>query len=176
MDALDMLTDNLAFAHRTYANAREASDEQLHFVPEDGSHSIAWCLWHTARIEDNLVQGSYRQTDVIWNADWAAKTGLPAEGPFVGMSDEDAQRLELKNQDAFFEYIDTVWATTMEFLGGMTADDLDREVKLGERVETLGGSISTHMVGHFNSHRGEINLLRGMQGLEPVSGAAPAQG
>ena len=55
MDALDMLKDNLNFAHRTYIDARNATDQQLHFVPEGGSHSIAWCLWHTARIEDNLV-------------------------------------------------------------------------------------------------------------------------
>lgn len=174
MDALDMLKENLGFAHRTYLDARNATEEELHFVPADGSHSIAWCIWHTARIEDNLVQGAYRGTNPLWNADWAARTGLPAEGPFVGMSDEDAQKIRLTDRDAFFEYVDTVWATTMEFLDGLTADDLDREVKLGQRVEKLGSSISTHMVGHFSSHRGEINWLRGMQGLAPVSGAAPA--
>jgi uncharacterized damage-inducible protein DinB len=171
MNAIDMLRDNLAVAHRMYADARNGTDEQLHFVPEDGSHSIAWCLWHTARIEDNLVQLNYRETAPIWNDDWATRAGLPAEGPVVGMSDADAQGIELKDRDAFFEYIDTVWATTMEFLDGLTDDDLDREVRLGERVEQLGGSISTHMVGHFNSHRGEINWLRGMQGLPPVTGA-----
>ena len=172
MDALEMLRDNLDFAHRTYIDARNATDEQLHFVPEGGSHSIAWCLWHTARIEDNLVQGRYRETELIWSADWASRTGLSAEGPFIGMSDEDAQKIRLTDRAAFFEYVDAVWASTMAFLGGLTADDLDREVRLGERVETLGASISTHMVGHFNSHRGEINWLRGMQGLAPVSAAA----
>ncbi len=73
--------------------------------------------------------------------------------------------------DAFFDYIDAVWTATEGYLGGLTAEDLDREVQLGERVEKIGNSISTHMVGHFSSHRGEINWLRGMQGLPPVSGA-----
>ena len=172
MDALDMLKDNVSVAHRTFLDARNGSDEQLHFVPEGGSHSIAWCLWHTARIEDNLIQRVYRGGDPIWNEGWAARTGLPADGPFVGMSDEDAQKLRLTDRDAFFEYIDTVWAATAEYLDGMTADDLDREVPLGERTETLGYSISTHMVAHFSSHRGEINWLRGMQGMAPVSAAA----
>jgi hypothetical protein len=172
MDAVDMLTENLNFAHRTYLDARNGTDEQLHFVPENGSHSIAWCLWHTARIEDDLVQVVYRDADPLWNDDWAARTGLPAAGPFVGMSDEEAQQLRLTDRDAFFDYIDTVWATTMQFLDGLTPDDLDREVKLGERIEKLGSSISTHMVGHFNSHRGEINWLRGTQGTPPVSAAA----
>ena len=172
MDALDMLKENLNFAHRTYVDARNATDEQLHFVPEDGSHSIAWCLWHTARIEDNLVQNRYRQTDVLWNEEWANRTGLSATDPFIGMSDEDAQKIRLTDKDAFFEYVDAVWAATAEFLDGMTADDLDREITLGDRVEKLGSSISTHMFGRFSSHRGEINWLRGMQGVPPVSAAA----
>ena len=116
MDALDMLKENLNFAHRTYVDARNATDEQLHFVPEDGSHSIAWCLWHTARIEDNLVQNRYRQTDVLWNEEWANRTGLSATDPFIGMSDEDAQKIRLTDKDAFFEYVDAVWAATAEFL------------------------------------------------------------
>ena len=172
MDALDMLTDNLSFAHRTFLDARNGTDEQLHFVPEGGSHSIAWCIFHTARIEDNLVQRVYRGTDPLWNEEWASRTGLSADGPYVGMSDEDAQKIRLTNREDFFEYVDAVWESTMAFLGGLTADDLDREVKLGERIETLGNSISTHMVGHFSSHRGEVNWLRGMQGMAPVSGAA----
>jgi hypothetical protein len=44
MDAPDVLNDNLNFARHTYVNARNSTDEQLHFVPPDGSHSIAWCL------------------------------------------------------------------------------------------------------------------------------------
>lgn len=171
MDALDMLKDNLGFAHRTFLDARNATDEQLQFVPEGGSHSIAWCLWHTARIEDNLVQRIYRGTEPLWGEEWALKTGMAAEGPYVGMSDEDAQKIALKAGDAFFDYIDAVWAATGAYLDGLTAEDLDREVQLGERVEKIGNSISTHMVGHFSSHRGEINWLRGMQGLPPVSGA-----
>ncbi|HJO03654.1 MAG TPA: DinB family protein [Acidobacteriota bacterium] len=68
MEAIEMLKDNLASAHRGYFNAREATDQQLHFVPENGSHSIAWCVWHTARMEDNLAQ-CYRETDPRWNED-----------------------------------------------------------------------------------------------------------
>ncbi|HJO03655.1 MAG TPA: hypothetical protein QGG47_06765 [Acidobacteriota bacterium] len=99
---------------------------------------------------------------------------MPFQGIGVGMSDEDAQLLELKDKGAFFEYIDTVWATTMAFLDGLTSADLDREVKLGERVELLGNSISLHMVGHFSSHRGEINWVRGTQGMGPLRMEAPA--
>ena len=47
-------------------------------------------------------------------------------------------------------------------------DDLAREVKLGQRTEALGESINLHLVMHLNGHRGEINLIRGMLGFDPV--------
>ncbi len=54
------------------------------------------------------------------------------------------------------------------FLSGISDADLGREVKLGEKTETLGESINLHLVIHLNGHRGEINLLRGMMGFAPV--------
>ena len=41
-------------------------------------------------------------------------------------------------------------------------------MKLGERTETLDESINLHLVIHLNGHRGEVNLLRDMLGLDPV--------
>jgi hypothetical protein len=41
-------------------------------------------------------------------------------------------------------------------------------VKLGQRTETVSDNIRLHLLTHLNGHRGEINLIRGMQGLPPV--------
>ena len=41
-------------------------------------------------------------------------------------------------------------------------------MKHGEATETLGQSITLHLCTHLNGHRGEINLIRGMHGLDPV--------
>lgn len=35
-------------------------------------------------------------------------------------------------------------------------------------TESVGESISFHLLGHFNGHRGEITTLRGMQGMPPI--------
>lgn len=46
---------------------------------------------------------------------------------------------------------------------------MERSVpRLGERTETVGESVNLHLAIHLNGHRGEINLLRGMMGFEPV--------
>jgi uncharacterized damage-inducible protein DinB len=55
ISTVDFIKRNLDFTHRALTDAANGTDEQLHFVPADGSHSIAWCLWHTARVEDLIV-------------------------------------------------------------------------------------------------------------------------
>ena len=170
MDALDMLRDNLSFAHRTFLDARNGTEEQLHFVPEGGSHSIAWCLWHTSRIED-LMMSRITGKDPVWNQEWADKMGLPFEGFGTNMSDDDAQAIHIKDMQAFHDYQEAVFQRTADFLAGASDEELEREIPARNGSETVGEAISLHMMGHFNGHRGEINTLRGMQGMPTVMAA-----
>jgi len=55
MSTIAFIKRALDFAHQALADARNGTDEQLHFIPPNGSHSIAWCLWHTARVEDLII-------------------------------------------------------------------------------------------------------------------------
>ena len=128
MSTIGFIKRGLDFAHKALADARNGSDEQLHFVPPNGSHSIAWCLWHTTRVEDLIINARILKQPMIWNGEWAERTGLPAEG-------------------------------------------FGREVPSRTGTESVGEAISLHMLGHFNGHRGEINTLRGMQGMPTVMAA-----
>ena len=168
MSTVDFIKGGLDFAHRAFADARNGTDEQLHFVPPNGSHSIAWCLWHTARVEDVIINARALGREPIWNEEWARRTGLPAEGAGAGQSEEEAQGLHIDDMGAFTEYQEAVWASTKGFLDGATDADLEREVPAREGTETIAQAISLHMIGHFNGHRGEINTLRGMQGMPTV--------
>ena len=107
---------SLDFVHRALRDACNGTTEQVHFVPESGSHSIAWCLWHTTRIEDLIVNLVIRESDTVWNEDWANKTGLPIDGFGTGQSDEDAQKVEISDMKAFKNYQDLVWEYTNAFL------------------------------------------------------------
>ncbi len=166
MSTIDFIKSSLEFAHRALRDARNGTPEQLHFVPEHGSHSIAWCVWHTARVEDLIINARIRQQPQVWSEEWAQRTGLPGEGFGTGMSDDDAQQVRIKDMAAFAEYQDAVFAQTEAYLAGIGDADLEREMPTrGGGTETVGQAISLHMMGHFNGHRGEINLLRGMQGM-----------
>jgi len=169
MDTVTYIKNSLSFAHRALADACNGTSQQLHFVPEHGSHSIAWCLWHTARVEDIIINGRARQADQVWNESWADRSGLPFEGMGTGMSDEEAIQVKIKDLDAFRAYQAAVWKQTEEYLDSITDEDLQSERPTRDGgTETIGQGISLHILGHFNGHRGEINMLRGMQGMPTV--------
>jgi uncharacterized damage-inducible protein DinB len=105
----------------------------------------------------------------VWSEEWAKRTGLPFEGFGTGMSDDDAQGLHIADMAAFGEYQQAVFAQTDAYLDTLTDADLEREMPTrGGGTESVGQAISLHMMGHFNGHRGEINTLRGMQGMPTV--------
>ena len=169
MDTVDYIKNSLGFAHRALTDACNGTDEQLHFVPQGGSHSIAWCLWHTSRIEDAIINGRARQAPLIWTEQWAERIGLPFDGTGNGMSDEEASEVHIKDMDAFRAYQSAVFQQTEQYLDSIADEDLQRETTTRTgAIETVGQAISLHMIGHFNGHRGEINLLRGMQGMPTV--------
>ncbi len=170
MAAVDFMKQTLDFIHRGFRGAPEGlTNEQLHFVPEGQSHSIAWCMWHGARIEDLFFQQVFQGKKSEWETgDWASKTGLPEKGFGTGQSTEDAAAVAIRSLDSFRDYQAKVAQLALDYVGSLDDADLQREVKLGERTETLGDSINLHLVIHLNGHRGEVNLLRGMMGLEPV--------
>lgn len=119
------------------------------------------------RHESKTISGE----SAIWNDDWAAQTGLPAEGFGAGQEEAEAQQLCLTSMEAFAEYQEAVFAATEVYLNSASDDDLEREVPARQGTESVGQAISLHMLGHFNGHRGEINSLRGMQGMPTVMAA-----
>lgn len=168
MSRIEHIKWSLAFVHRALRDACNGTTEQIHYVPDFGSHSIAWCLWHTTRVEDMIINGRILGTDLIWNDQWATSIGLPVDGNGNGQSDEDAQNVQIADLGRFIEYQDLVWKSTDDFLSNATDSDLDREVQTRNGTERVDESITLHMLGHFNGHRGEMNFLRGMQGMEPL--------
>lgn len=169
MTQAEYLQQGMTFLHAALRDARNAGDDQLHFTPDKGGHSVAWVLWHAARIEDSIIQRVAQDKDLIWKqSDWAARSGLPPKGIGTGQAPEEAQRVRIDDMKVFGEYAEAVATATHAYLGEATAAELEREVQLGERTETVGGAILLHLITHLNGHRGEINAIRGMQGLTPV--------
>src|SRR5215207_8806052 len=170
VSATTYMLQSLDFLHRAFRQAGDGlTPEQLNFVPDGESHSIAWVMWHAARVEDLIVQQMIQAQPAIWDAgDWAARLGLPAKGFGTGQTTEQAKAIQITDVAAFGGYADAVAEATRDYVSGLSDADLDREVQVGQRTESVGQCITLHLVTHLNGHRGEVNLLRGMMGLPPV--------
>ena len=98
MSSTDYMKQTLDFIHRGFRGAPDGlSDQQLHFVPDGQSHSIAWCMWHGARIEDLFFQQIFQGKKSEWETGgWAATTGLPEKGFGTGQSTEDAAAIHFR--------------------------------------------------------------------------------
>jgi len=164
------MLQSLDFLHRSFRQGADGlTPEQLNFVPEGESHSIAWVMWHAARVEDLIVQQVIQGRPAIWeHGDWAARLGLPAQGFGTGQTTEQARTIRIASVGDFAGYAGAVATATRDYVTGLTDADLEREVKVGQRMESVGQCVTLHLVTHLNGHRGEINLLRGIMGLGPV--------
>lgn len=170
MSTVGFIQRSLEFTHAALVDARNGTEEQLHFVPDHGSHSIAWCLWHTSRVED-LIMSRVTGEAPVWNEEWASRTGLPFDGIGTNMSDDEAQGVQITDIGALAGYQDAVFERTAQYLADASDEDLERVIPARVGTESVGEAISLHMMGHFNGHRGEINTLRGMQGMPTVMAA-----
>jgi len=165
----EYLQQGMSFLHAALRDARNANPEQLHFTPDEGGHSVAWVLWHAARVEDSIIHRVAQEKDVVWKqSDYAARSGLPLKGIGTGQAPEEAQQVHIDDMKVFSEYAEAVAKATEAYLSDVSPAELEREVQVGERTETIGGAILLHLITHLNGHRGEINAIRGVQGLSPV--------
>jgi len=113
-------------------------EEKFRQIPKNNNHSIAWCIWHIARIEDatmNLLVAEEPQ--VIRQNNWLEKMNVNVENTGNGMSDVDIKQLSSKiNSEALLAYRVVVGQKTREIVGSLTAEKITQKVEK-ERIENL---------------------------------------
>ncbi|MFD0484935.1 DinB family protein [Kineococcus sp. GCM10028916] len=130
MDAKDILLDGYGRIPPLVHAAVDGLDEDALSARFDpGANSIAWLVWHLARVQDDHVSdvAGHEQT---WTADgWAERFAL-AFGPSETGYGFDADQVGQVRVGAelLTGYLDAVQARTVDFLGGLSEADLDRVV------------------------------------------------
>ncbi len=155
--ALDEYTDELRRAVEGLTPA------ERRFQPTPDSHHIDFVLWHMARVEDNWVQEFGRGVGSVWErGGWAAKLGLPEQGNGWGYTAGQVAELPQFDLELLNEYAEAVRAGTIEFLDGLSPDDLDRFPD-PKRPKACIGSMLSHVVVEESQHVGQVAYLRGIQ-------------
>ena len=138
--------------------------EQLATRPTPHANSIAWLVWHLARVQDDHV-ADVAGVEQVWTAqDWHGRFGLPF-GPEVtgyGQSSEDVAKVSGVTAEQLTGYLDAVHEQTVGYVRSLTPEDLSRVVD--ERWDppvTLGVRLVS-VVNDDQQHVGQAAFVRGL--------------
>ncbi|MGH9021929.1 MAG: mycothiol transferase, partial [Acidimicrobiia bacterium] len=151
--------------------AREAIDgidlDRLTEAPAPGANTVAWLLWHLARVQDDHV-AELLGSDQIWaGGDWARRFGVDPDPSNTGYghSAEDAAAIRPESSGVLLEYLDVVWDRTRAMLENLVPADLDRIVdQRWDPPVTLGVRLVS-IADDSLQHAGQAAYLRGLFGL-----------
>ncbi len=122
----------------------DLADAHLRRSPDAGSHSIAWLLWHIARIEDvtmNLLVAGQPQ---VLDSEWTGRLGLARRDVGTGMDDAEVADVSARiDIGALLAYRLAVGGCTRTIVGGLQPADLWQAIEPPRIAELLAaGAVS----------------------------------
>ncbi len=164
MDTSELLIDAYGRIQEEVHGIVDGLDEKtLAARPGERANSIAWLIWHLARIQDDHVADAGGYEQVLTADGWYERLGLPFDPADTGYghsSDEVAQ-VQL-SAEQLTGYYDAVHARTLEYLRTVTDDELDRIVdKRWNPPVTLGVRLIS-VIGDDLEHAGQAAYVKGL--------------
>jgi hypothetical protein len=133
--------------------------------PRPGANTIAWLIWHVARVQDHHVSELMGEKQ-LWaeNAGYAARFGLPADPHNTGYGHAPEQIAAVRPDDggALLDYLDAVWRRTRVFLARLTPPELDRVVDTRWDPPVTMGVRLVSVADDNLQHAGQAAYARGL--------------
>ena len=164
MDAKDILLDGYDRIPPLVHAAVDGLDEDaLSARLDPEANSIAWLVWHLARVQDDHVSdvAGHEQT---WTADgWAERFALPFGAGETGYGFDADQVAQVRaGAELLTGYLDAVHARTVDFLGGLSGTDLDRVVDDAWDPPVTAGARLVSILDDCTQHAGQAGFVRGL--------------
>jgi uncharacterized damage-inducible protein DinB len=131
MTSAELLLDAFGRVRETVVEAvMGLTPEQLAYRPAPDANSIAWLIWHLARVQDDHV-ASATDAEQVWTfEDWAPRFGLQAGSNDTGYGHSSSQVAEIlvESGEVLVAYYDAVHERTIRYVTALTDADLPRIV------------------------------------------------
>jgi len=170
MDIKDFIVASLTESREYIARAvKDLSQDELAWTPKPHSNSIAFLLWHVARVEDVWIQRFIQGGKEIYETGgWYQKFGTPAQDSGFGYDLAKLKAWPVPGLDLLTAYADAVREKTLAYIKSLDAGKLDEAKDFGRRQGTVGSALA-HLITEVGEHSGQIGYLRGViRGLEPT--------
>lgn len=164
MDAAQILVDGFERIREVVHEALDSlSEKELSFRVEAESNTIAWLVWHLARVQDDHV-AEVAGTEQIWTSHgWAERFALPLTNEDTGYNHSPEQVATVTaDAETLAGYYDAVHERTLTFVGKLSATDLDRIVdKRWDPPVTLAARLVS-VIADDLQHAGQAAFIRGI--------------
>jgi len=138
MDAIGFFLTRYGEVHKGLVDGLfgSLSEGQLRARPHPGVNTVAWLLWHSARIEDVALNRFLSDRPQVL-AEWLERLAVPRRDVGTGMSDAEVDELSARvDLQALKGYWDAVTARTLEVIETLRGSDLEAVVP-AERVRSV---------------------------------------
>jgi hypothetical protein len=165
MDVASLLTELYGRIPPLARGAVEGLESNLLVEPPaPGANTIAWLVWHLARVQDHHA-AEILETEQLWVADaWASRFGMDADPSNIGYghTSEEASSVRPRDPGVLLDYLDAVHARTESMLDGLVEADLDRVVdRRWDPPVTLGVRLVS-IADDSLQHLGQAAYVRGI--------------
>ncbi|HEY7438388.1 MAG TPA: DinB family protein [Acidimicrobiia bacterium] len=137
---------------------------QLTKTPAKGANTIAWLVWHTARVQDHHIAELLDVAQVWTRDDWASSFGLEPDphNTGYGHSAKEVLAVRPKGAEVLLGYLGAVDARTRSMLERLVPDDLERIVdRRWDPPVTLGVRLVS-VADDGLQHVGQAAYVRGL--------------
>jgi hypothetical protein len=124
---------------------RGLTDAQVRGRPVPGVNTVAWLLWHAARVEDVGVNRFVADRPQVLDDGWSARLAIPRRDVGTGMSDAEVDELSARiDLPALRGYWDAVTRRTLEVVETLRDADLEAVVPADhvDRVSFEQGAVA----------------------------------
>ncbi len=164
MDAIEAIRGTINHSHEWFEGTMsDLTQEQADYLPPGTAHPIGALVAHILQSEDTVINGMVQGQPSVWESGgWEQKLGIPN----VARLSQEVARSFKGDLNALRPYKEAVFASTQSCLDGLSVEDLDREVEIGEGTMTVFDALTNVVVGNNLAHTGEISALKGVQGAK----------
>ncbi|MFF5438960.1 DUF664 domain-containing protein [Streptomyces achromogenes] len=165
MHAKDILIDGYGrIREEVHAVLDGLGPEELHHRPAPDANTVAWLVWHLARVQDDHIADAFG-LDQVWLAqDWQKRFGLdlPRHDTGYGHTPAKVAKVRVESAELLTGYYDAVHEQTLGVLRTLAAKDLERVVDERWDPPVSLGVRLVSVLSDDLQHVGQAAYLRGL--------------
>jgi hypothetical protein len=139
------------------------TDEISSYRPTPNANSIAWLIWHSARVQD-IQLADVAGVEQVWTRDgWVDRFGLelPRNDTGYGHSAADVAKV-LAPVELLSGYYHAVHKLSLEYIASVTAGELARIVDTNWDPPVTASARLVSIIDDCAQHLGQADYVRGI--------------